>query len=216
MDRWENLIVQLINNKSERTLRLSPESYKLFQQTRAKWERKLIDPDVFLNGFGSRLMGNLITAAMLFTLMINPAEDQFIHDDALEMALALADAFTAHRRLSDDLQIERSPELRILDKLAQWMDEQDAAKAGGLGVPNRQYKFGIRDLQQNMKGQRWVKDGGIDAIKTALSNLENKCWLDFEGDHHIITHKDLREHHRNQFRATKMPAVGENATKLPA
>jgi hypothetical protein len=113
MDRWENVILRILNNKSDRVLRLSADGYQLFQQTRAKWERKLSDPDTFLNGFGSRLMGNLITIAMLFTLINNPAENQFIHDDALEMALALADPLISYRRLSDVLQIERTPELRI-------------------------------------------------------------------------------------------------------
>ena len=86
MDRWENVILRILNNKSDRVLRLSADGYQLFQQTRAKWERKLSDPDTFLNGFGSRLMGNLITIAMLFTLINDPDQDQFINDDALEMA----------------------------------------------------------------------------------------------------------------------------------
>jgi hypothetical protein len=215
MDRWENVILQILNNKSDRVLRLTAIGYQTFQQTRAKWERKLIDPDTFLNGFGSRLMGNLITIAMLFTLINNPDEDQFISDDALEMALALADPLLAHRRLSDGLEIERSPELRILDKAAQWMDDCDSNKTGDVGMLNKQYRFSIRDLQQNMKGQKWLKDGGMDAMKSALANLEIKSWIDFDGDSHIIARRDLREHHRGRFRATSVPHLAENATEMP-
>ena len=215
MDRWENVILQILNNKSDRVLRLSADGYQLFQQTRAKWERKLSDPDTFLNGFGSRLMGNLITIAMLFTLINDPDQDQFINDDALEMALALADPLLAHRRLSDGLEIERSPELRILDKIAQMMDECDV-KTGDLGISNKQFRFSIRDdLQQTMKGQKWLKDGGMDAMKSALANLEIKCWIQFDGDHHIIARSDLRQHHRNRFRATSVPHQSENATEMP-
>ena len=211
MDRWENVIVQILNNKSDRVLHLSDNGYQLFQQTRAKWERKLSDPDTFLNGFGSRLMGNLITIAMLFTLINDPDQDQFINDDALEMALALADPLLAHRRLSDGLEIERSPELRILDKIAQMMDEY-----GDVGISDKQFRFSIRDdLQQTMKGQKWLKDGGMDAMKSALANLEIKCWIQFDGDHHIIACSDLRQHHRNRFRATSVPHQSENATEMP-
>jgi hypothetical protein len=211
MDRWENVILRILNNKSDRVLRLSADGYQLFQQTRAKWERKLSDPDTFLNGFGSRLMGNLITIAMLFTLINDPDQDQFINDDALEMALALADPLLAHRRLSDGLEIERSPELRILDKIAQMMDE-----SGDVGISDKQFRFSIRDdLQQTMKGQKWLKDGGMESMKSALANLENKCWIQFDGDHHIIARSDLREHHRNRFRATSVPLRSENATSVP-
>ena len=213
MDRWENTILAVLNNKSERMLKLTEAGHQIFRQTRAIWERKLIDDDVFLNGFGSRLMGNCITIAMLFTLMINPAEDQFIHDDALEMALALADPLIAHRRLSDGLQIERSPELRILDKAAQLMDERD--QTGDVGMPNRTYRIGIRELQQIMKGQTWLKAGGMDVMKPALANLENKIWLDFDGDHHILFRADLRDHHRGGFRATSVPLTAKNATEMP-
>jgi len=216
MDRWEKVILQILNNKSDRQLRLTDEGYKLFQQTRAKLEPKLIDPDTFLNGFGARLMGNLITVAMLFTLIDDPDQDQFINDQALEMALALTDPLLAHRRLSDGLEIERSPELRILDKIAQMMDECDASKTGDLGMLNKQFRFSIRDdLQQTMKGQKWLKDGGMDAMKSALANLEIKCWIQFDGDHHIIARSDLRQHHRNRFRATSVPHQSENATEMP-
>ena len=214
MNRWENVILKILNNKSDRQLRLSADGYQLFQQTRAKWERKLIDPDTFLNGFGSRLMGNLITIAMLFTLINDPDQDQFINDDALEMALALADPLLAHRRLSDGLEIERSPELRILDKISQMMDERD--QIGDLGVPKRSFRFSIRDdLQQTMKGQKWLKDGGMDAMKSALANLEIKCWIEMDGDHHIIARNDLKKHHRGRFRATLVPHLQENATEMP-
>ena len=156
-------------------------------------------------------MGNLITIAMLFTLINDPDQDQFINDDALEMALALADPLLAHRRLSDGLEIERSPELRILDKIAQMMDEY-----GDVGISDKQFRFSIRDdLQQTMKGQKWLKDGGMDAMKSALADLENKCWIQMDGDHHIIARNDLRKHHRGRLRATSVPHLGENATEMP-
>lgn len=81
---------------------------------------------------------------------------------------------------------------------------ESKCKTGDLGMSNKQYRFSIRDLQQNMKGQKWLKDGGMNAMKSALANLENKCWLDFDGDHHIIACNDLRKHHRGRFRATPM------------
>jgi hypothetical protein len=95
------------------------------------------------------------------------------------------------------------------------MDECDASKTGDLGMSNKQYRFSIRDFQQIMKGQKWLKDGGMDAMKSALANLENKCWIEMDGDHHIIPHPDLRKHHRGRLRATSVPHLGENATEMP-
>jgi hypothetical protein len=87
---------------------------------------------------------------------------------------------------------------------------------GDLGMPNKQFRFSIRDdLQQTMKGQKWLKDGGMDAMKSALANLEIKCWIEMDGDHHIIARNDLRKHHRGRFRATPVPHLQENATEMP-
>ena len=83
-------------------------------------------------------------------------------------------------------------------------------------MPNKQFRFSIRDdLQQTMKGQKWLKDGGMDAMKSALANLEIKCWIEMDGDHHIIARNDLRKHHRGRFRATPVPLTAKNATEMP-
>jgi hypothetical protein len=209
-ERWAKTVLAIFNNKDQRMLKLTDDGYKQFQQTREIWLKKLGDDEIYLNGFGSRLMGNLITIAMLFTLINNPAEDQFIHDDALEMALALADPLISYRRLSDVLQIERTPELRILDKLALLISE-----SGDVGMPKRSYRIGIRELQQLMKSQKWLKTGGMDAMNSALESLDNKSWIEFDGDSHIIAHPDLVKHHKAKFFATSVPLTPKNATEMP-
>jgi hypothetical protein len=37
-------------------------------------------------------------------------------------------------------------------------------------------------VQQRGKGQTWIKDGGIDAIKAALENLTKWSWIEADGD----------------------------------
>ena len=209
-DQWENIILQILNNKTERVLELTAKGFRLFQNVREVWERKIGDDDYYLNGFGSRIVGNLATISMLFTLMKNPAADKYIDDDALEMALALLDPLVDHRRFSDNIKIEASAESRILDRLCLFMDETDSL-TGDMGTLKRTYKYLTRELYQSMKRQKWIMDGGMDAFRSALANLEIKCWLDFDSDNHILLHPDLRKHHRERFRAYKMPNLLQNA-----
>ena len=152
---------------------------------RDTWERKMRDPENRRDGFGSRLPGNLIRLATLFTLSENPAATM-IDDDALLNALDLGKFFLDHRTRADGLTIERLPEQRILDRIAAWMEKD----RGDVGDVNQPCRFSERDLQQAMKQQTWLKDGGSKALKAALENLERWGWLELDGDF-WFAHPDL-------------------------
>jgi hypothetical protein len=219
LDQWEHLILTILDSKTERMLKLTKDGFELFQLNRANWERKLDVEDNYLDGYGNRLFGNLITIAMIFTLMMNPDQNEFIDDQALFMALALADPLIAHRRLADNLKFEQRPEIRVLDKLALWMDEiDDERNQQGVDVwmRNQDYRINKREFHMRMKGQNWLKIGGIDALDKALKELASNSWLELDsGDHEIFPNPYLREHHRDKFRATNVPLQSENATKMP-
>jgi hypothetical protein len=186
MDRWDKMLLALLNTSQDRTIELSAEGLSMFQDFRKNWEQKMRDVDVQREGFGQRLAGNLITIAALFTLSENPYAE-IIDDDLLHKTICLADFLLAHRSRADDLKIERSPEARILDKIAPWMDKffRDVRDV------NRQFSFTAHELQQAIKQQTWAKDGGMDAIKTALNNLEMKSWLYLGSDDRWYPRGDL-------------------------
>ena len=186
MDRWEKMLIALLNTSQDRTIELSAEGLSMFQDFRKNWEKKMRDVDVQREGFGQRLAGNLITIAALFTLSENPNAG-IIDDDLLHKTICLADFLLAHRARADDLKIERSPEARILDKIAPWMDKffRDVRDV------NRVFSFSAHELQQAIKQQTWAKDGGMDAIKSALNNLEMKSWLQLGSDDRWYPRGDL-------------------------
>jgi hypothetical protein len=66
-----------------------------------------------------------------------------------------------------------------------------------------------------MKSQKWLKTGGMAAMNSALESLDNKCWIEFDGDSHIIAHPELVKHHKAKFFATPVPLTPENATEMP-
>jgi hypothetical protein len=53
---------------------------------------------------------------------------------------------------------------------------------GADGAVNTPFTFSTRDLQQQIKGQSWVIDGGVKVIEAALMNLEKWCWIEIDGD----------------------------------
>jgi len=106
---------------------------------------------------------------------------QSIDNDCLEKSICMADFFLDHCKLADTLKIERTPEMRILDRLAMRMRQSRDVRD-----VNQTISFPIRgdgSLHQSMKQQNWRKgEGGIDAIKAALENLTKWSWIEADGD----------------------------------
>jgi hypothetical protein len=188
MALWRAQLRKLLDVDQDRVLDLSDLGRSQFQRFRDDWETRLIDPDVQRDGFGQRLAGNIITIATLFTLIQNPTAE-IIDDDCLEKSICMADFFLDHRKLADTLKIERTPEMRILDRLAMWMRQ-----SGDVRDVNQTISFPIRgdgSLHQSMKQQNWLKgEGGMKALEAALYNLERWSWIEVADDR-IYPRSDL-------------------------
>lgn len=179
LDLWRAQLRKLLEVEQDRVLDLTQHGKEIFQQFRDDWETRLIDPDNQREGFGQRLAGNLITIAALFTLITDPTA-QHIDDDCLEKSICMADFLLDHRKLADSLKIERSPEMRILDRIAMWMRQSRDVRD-----VNQHFSISIRgdgSLQQSMKQQLWLKDGGMKALELALDNLERWGWIEISDD----------------------------------
>ena len=150
LDRWEQIIHELLRIKDHRLFDLTPEQLERFDAVRERNERQLRDPENRLDGFGSRLPGLLIRIAQLFTLMENPKALQ-MDDDCLDKSLELAD-YLIEQRMQADAKADRTHEQRCLDKIATMMRES----IGADGAVNTPFTFSTRELQQRIKNQSWV------------------------------------------------------------
>jgi hypothetical protein len=176
---WNQMLRSILAIDENRVLDLTDTGRSLFQRFRDDWESRLRNPENQRDGFGQRLAGNLITLAALFTLSDNPSATE-IDDDCLEKTICLADFLLDHRKCADHLKIERVPEQRILD----WLAERIPAARDARDV-NSEISFSIRGdggLQQSIKQQAWAKEGKIEAIESALMNLEKWLWIDLADD----------------------------------
>jgi hypothetical protein len=177
---WRARLRELLEIEQDQILDLSSEGKALFQQFRDDWEIRLIDPENQRDGFGQRLSGNIITIATLFTLLDDP-DAKLINDDYLEKSICMADFLLDHRRLADTLKVERTPEMKILDRIAMWMrqsgDVRDVFEP--LSFPIR----GDGSLHQSMKQQTWMKgEGGMKNLEAALFKLEKYSWIEIADD----------------------------------
>jgi hypothetical protein len=188
LNRYALMINELLSIKDQRMFELTPEQLARFDAMRERQEIQLRDPDNRLDGFGMRLPGLLIRMAMLLTLTENPQAQQ-LDDKCLDAALNLAD-YLIKQRVQADAISERTPEQRCLDKIAQMMREH----VGDVGAVNKQFTFTTRDLQQRIKGQSWVMDGGVAAIKEALSKLEMRSWIEETENDGWFVRDDLLNH----------------------
>lgn len=180
LNQWQRVINELLSIKGERLFALSPTQLEQFNEWRTRWELNLQDPENRLDGYGMRLPGILIRIAQIFTLIENP-QALALDDQCLEQALALADYLISQRMQADAHNPDRSHEQRTLDKIAKMMRKSNA-DIGAIGAQNQPFLFSTRDLQQQIKNQSWVKDGGVKALEDVLINLERKCWIEVNGD----------------------------------
>lgn len=180
LNRWHQVISDLLSVRGERLFVLSPQQLDRFNEWRANWEINLRDPDNRLDGYGMRLPGILIRLAQIFTLIESP-QALAIDDQCLGQALQLADYLTNQRVQADAHNPERTNEQRTLDKISTMMRKSNA-DVGAVGAANTPFTFSTRDLQQQIKNQSWVKADGVKVLDEVLYTLERKCWIETEGD----------------------------------
>jgi len=173
IDRWGNVIRELLEITEPRIFELDDEQVQIVITYKARLEKLLRDPDNRLDGYGSRLPGILIRIAQLFTLIDNPAATS-MSTKYLKCALDFDFSdYLMQQREQADLIKERTPEMRTLDVIAKLAREQ----VGDVGDVDRAFPFSVRDVQQRGKGQTWIKDGGAKAIEAALLKLERSDWV---------------------------------------
>jgi hypothetical protein len=177
IQRWGELIRDLLSNQEPRTFVLDEHQVQLVIEYKSRLEKLLRDPDNRLDGFGSRLTGILIRIAQAFTLIDNPSASA-MSTNYLKCALGLGDYLMQQREQADQIK-DRTHEQRTLDVIAKLTRE----RFGDVGDVNQGFSFSVRDIQQRGKGQTWIKEGGADAIKTAIEKLEKWAWIEADGDH---------------------------------
>jgi hypothetical protein len=94
------------------------------------------------------------------------------------------------------------PQLRVLDKLIYWIKKDGDVGDAVSGVEKTKsdvIKFSTRDLQQAMKQQTWVKEGGCEELKKILDELEMCSWIDqgLEENQWIASKSRILKYHRS-------------------
>ena len=180
IDQWSDVIRELLAIKEPRIFVLDDEQVQIFITYKANLEKLLRDPENRLDGFGSRLPGILIRIAQLFTLIDNPAATS-MSTEYLKCALGFGEYLMKQREQADAIK-ERSHEQRTLDFIAKLARE----KIGDVWDVDRTFSFSVTDIQQRIKGQTWIKEGGTKALRAALENLEKWLWIEIDGDDYQI------------------------------
>jgi hypothetical protein len=180
IDQWSDVIRELLAIKEPRIFVLDDEQVQIFITYKANLEKLLRDPENRLDGFGSRLPGSLIRIAQLFTLIDNPAATS-MSTEYLKCALGFGEYLMKQREQADAIK-ERSHEQRTLDFIAKLARE----KIGDVWDVDRTFSFSVTDIQQRIKGQTWIKEGGTKALRAALENLEKWLWIEIDGDDYQI------------------------------
>ncbi len=191
LNRWAQTIRDLLAIKDYRLFILTPDQQVRLDEMRERNERQLRDPDNRLDGYGLRLPGSLIRIAQLFTLMESP-QAQAIDDQCLGQALELAD-YLIEQRMAADTKAERTHEQRALDKISAMMREYHD-KVGAVGAVKQPFTISTRDLQQRIKGQSWVSDGGVKVVEAALMQLEKWLWIEAADGDKWMPRSDLLNH----------------------
>lgn len=62
---------------------------------------------------------------------------------------------------------------------------------------------------------KMVKNWRYGCYEIRIRYFDSKCWIEFDGDSHIIAHPELVKHHKAKFFATSVPLTQKIATEMP-
>jgi len=99
--KWNQILLEILKIKDQRTIELTEAGAILFQDFRKDWELNLRDRENHLDGYGTRMPGQIIRIATLFTLSENP-DASLIDDLCLEQVINLTDFLLEHRKRADE------------------------------------------------------------------------------------------------------------------
>lgn len=162
IEAWEQGLRSLLSAKGCR-LTLTPEALVEVQRLFEKCERFAGRTDDWFDGWLSKLTGQLVRVAALFTLFADPEAQQVgVHE--MRAAASLADWLVSHAQLVQSGR-DPHPNERVLGWIRQQLVKRNAD----------QMTFTTRDCWQTLKGQAWLKQS--KQLSVALGELAERHWV---------------------------------------
>ena len=160
-------------------LKLDLGALALFRDFSEQLESRLITELLQVQGWASKLPGQLVRIAALYELAANPKAD-LVSAESMRSALALADYLQAHALKALTPPTDEQPAMKVLAYLidkAQSLQSEQGGSVGSVGsIP---YQFTTRSLQLQFNKTSWLKvsDQPAMTLRGILHGLAKDCWV---------------------------------------
>lgn len=114
--------------------------------------------------WANKLAGELVRLAALFTLFEEPTATE-VNGEMMAEAIDLADYFISHAVDAFELMSGRRSPLEPSRAVLKWMKREAEAR-------DEFTETTVREVARALHGQEWVAEGGNDAVREVLSDLE--------------------------------------------
>jgi hypothetical protein len=162
-----------------RQLRLESNAYALWRDYSEQLESSLVTDLLPVQGWASKLPGQLVRVAALYELAANPKTDS-VSADSMRAALALAPYLQAHALKALTPPTHDQPAMKVLAYLAKNAEALQGEQAGSVGsVGAIPYQFHTRSVQLQFNKSAWLKSSDQPAmtVRGVLHGLAHDNWV---------------------------------------
>jgi hypothetical protein len=162
-----------------RQLRLESNAYALWRDYSEQLESSLVTDLLPVQGWASKLPGQLVRVAALYELAANPKTDS-VSADSMRAALALAPYLQAHALKALTPPTHDQPAMKVLAYLAKNAEALQGEQAGSVGsVGAIPYQFHTRSVQLQFNKTAWLKSSDQPAmtVRGILQGLAHDNWV---------------------------------------
>ena len=162
-----------------RQLRLESNAYALWRDYSERLESSLVTDLLPVQGWASKLPGQLVRVAALYELAANPKTDS-VSADSMRAALALAPYLQAHALKALTPPTHDQPAMKVLAYLAKNAEALQGEQVGSVGsVGAIPYQFHTRSVQLQFNKTAWLKSSDQPAmtVRGILQGLAHANWV---------------------------------------
>ncbi len=162
-----------------RQLRLEASAYAKWREYSEQLESSLITDLLSVQGWASKLPGQLVRIAALYELAANPKADS-VSADSMQAALALAPYLQAHALKALTPPTHDQPVMKVLAYLVKNADALQGEQSGSVGsVGAIPYQFSTRSVVQQFNKTSWLKmsDQPAMTVRGILKDLAHDNWV---------------------------------------
>lgn len=183
LQSWQMIVEALFkscHNQPLRQLAIEPAGYQLLKDFAVVLEGELVTTLLAVQGWASKLAGQLIRIAALYQLAADPVATS-ISSENIKAALALAPYLKEHALKALSAAAADQPARKVLTYLvsrAESLEQQEVGSVGSVGAILA-YQFTTRQLQQHFNKASWLihSDQPAMTLRSLLVELAMDHWL---------------------------------------